>query len=573
MPGTVIRFANDPFLWHLESRVMKSLSFLFGLVVLGVCSGCWEKPGGSGAYSGPLFRHHFAGTAAIAQHTNSAKLKKIAALPLSGQFRDQLLQRFAQTPHALWRAQLPAATTDLAPLFRPLLDDLASAESFLEVRGTTDRPEAVLALQLNDARARLWETNLAKVMTDWKLGTPTALTAGNSKGWELKRKESPNLLQFVRAGQWVLVGAGHDRLTLLPDMLQKISQGGRPVPALDKSWLEIEADCPRLHRWFPSLVPYQLPPTHMTVAGRDGYLLTKAKLMFSENIPWKFEPWRIPTNIIRDPLISFTAGQGLAPLLGRMAGFTALGISPVPNQFYVWGQTHNYLQTFLALPVGNATNSLRQLIPKLQSFLETHVARPQGTLVWVTNRSEIMWRDLPFVIPTLRAARDGRNEYLVASVFPPTRLTNAPPAELFAQFANRTNLLYYDWELSAERVLQANQFYHFWNIAGNRQLPGTNAMSRKWIAAIAPLLDNSATEISVTSPKELTLTRKSDLGFTGYELVLLTHWSESKGFPLTFDPPPLMRSATNRPPANRPIGNSPTVGTTTTNRPTPPKKP
>ena len=49
--------------------------------------------------------------------------------------------------------------------FRPLLDDLASEESYLEVRQATNQPGTLaLAIRLDAQRMALWQTNLAAAL-------------------------------------------------------------------------------------------------------------------------------------------------------------------------------------------------------------------------------------------------------------------------------------------------------------------------------------------------------------------------------------------------------------------------
>ena len=101
----------------------------------------------------------------------------------------------------------------------------------------------------------------------------------------------------------------------------------------------------------------------------------------------------------------------------------------------------------------------------------------------------------------------------------------------------RTNLVYYDWEITGERLRHAIQLHQFYDIVNGRPFPGTNVPTQKWLHAIQPHLGNTATEVMVVSPRELLLARKSHLGFTGFELASLARWVESAGFPLRYEPP------------------------------------
>jgi hypothetical protein len=72
--------------------------------------------------------------------------------------------------------------------------------------------------------------------------------------------------------------------------------------------------------------------------------------------------------------------------------------------------------------------------------------------------------------------------------------------------------------------------------AGKTSRPSATTTPRlvtdPWLMAVAPKLGNTITEIAITSPNELTLTRKSDLGCNGLEIVLLARLLENPSFPL-----------------------------------------
>ncbi len=68
----------------------------------------------------------------------------------------------------------------------------------------------------------------------------------------------------------------------------------------------------------------------------------------------------------------------------------------------------------------------------------------------MTN-SEIDWSGLPFVAPSLQAVHEPAGDFLFAGVFPNGPKNKPPPPELFKQLG-QPNLVYYDWEITAERL-------------------------------------------------------------------------------------------------------------------------
>ena len=94
------------------------------------------------------------------------------------------------------------------------------------------------------------------------------------------------------------------------------------------------------------------------------------------------------------------------------------------------------------------------------------------------------------------------------------------PPVLRAQL-ERTNLVYYDWEITQERLLQWRQLKQIWQMITLKPSASRAPATLAWIDAAAALLGNSVTEISFKNEHELTFVRKSSLGLTGFELVTL----------------------------------------------------
>lgn len=539
---------------------MKKLALVSGLAAI-CLSGCVEPPrGGKTSDTGVLYRHHFVGADRIAQGTNATRLKEVLARPSTKAVGAEVLKKFARAPRELWKKQLPAKAKDGAEFIQPLLEDIFAAESYLEARGSTSRPEWVIAVQLSDDRARAWDKNLKDLAIAWQLGKPADVTVQGFKGWEIKRRAFPARVQFLRAGKWVLLASGSEQLPLSAELLQTAAKSGQPLQALDPNvLLQLEADLPRLSPGIPALANRKLPPTQLTVFGRGEFIRTEAQFRYGQPLNWKFEPWKIPTNMISDRIITFTVAQGIAPVLRTIEGAADLGIKPLPNQVCMWGIGDAQGQIFAAVPVDDATNTVQKLAHTLPKFVFKHFPRIMGNFVWASNRAEIIWQGLPFIVPYLQPLRGLGTDYLFFGMFPRVPTSNQPPAELFAQLGDRKDLAYYDWEVTGPRSTHGRQLYQLGHIINKRRVPSPTFAGELWLQDMAEVLGPTVTEITVKSQTELNLVRKSHLGFTSFELATFCVWLESPNFPLRFEPrPPLQFPFTNAPPGKA-SSNSPTA--------------
>lgn len=326
-------------------------------------------------------------------------------------------------------------------------------------------------------------------------------------------------------------------MPLQDEFLERIRMTGQPQRRESEVWFEAAVDWPRFQPWLqrrlPVKLPVGLPPMHLTLASQEDYLWTELELVFAKPIDWSPEPWRIPANTIREPLISFTAAQGLAPFLSGQRVIQELEIEPVPNQFYLWALRDTPFQMFLAVPAHDPTNLLHRLAPRLAERFKTNLEqRALGEIVWSTNSGALVWQGLPFITPFIQPVVETNGEFLFAGLLQDNPATQPAPPELLAQFSGRTNLVCYDWEITQARLAQWRNLNQLFQIIGRRPQLSADAPVWKWLDAVSTNLGNTVTEIAVTGPQEMSLVRKSAIGFTAFELVVLAHWLESPKFPL-----------------------------------------
>jgi hypothetical protein len=523
-------------------RFLRIIGLGLGLVL----AACSNTPGKAAAEDNAAATWHFAGSANLANNTNFDNVKKTLTLAPSLEFRNLALSRFSGW---LGRSLFGSTNDESASALRPLLDDLLSAESLWAVGGAPNGPlNFMVALRLNEQRAQAWQAALPKVM-----GAPgQSIKAQEFTGqqWKLAGGQP---LWIVRAKDWLLAGSGDGLGALQTQYLQQVRQKGRPGPALNQSWLEADLDWPRLSHWLPDL-PHllQLARTKITFTAPDQSLFMSAKVIYPKPVPWKYDAWRIPTKIIRDPLISFTAGQDLAAYLDPGEALSQLTDNPLAGQFYVWALGEMGLQSYGAWPVADAATSIQRIGTEATAAFNPGLKqRGWGDLRWQPERKTLLWADLcPILFPVIQVAPETNGQYLMAAFFP-LELRNKPaPDGLFQQILGRTNLVYYDWEGTGNRLEQWRLLSGMLPVLPRMQAPPqaivstNNAPARprvrppmvvveNWLSGVTPMLrdHDTVTEITRTAPAELTVVRKSPFAVTSLELVLLSHWLSGTGSP------------------------------------------
>lgn len=527
-----------------------ALSFLwFGLVV---ACGCGGTAPGIRAQPMPdaTFRWHFVGLDQInaaANGTNATKLRKILALPETAKLQQELVAKSAG-PLAemlmLGPATNPTNSPAPAAALQSLLPEFLQHESLLEVRTANDLvKEWLLAVQLPEASAPDWEAKYRTLLAHAGTDLPAKLTYQSTfTGWQAGRKDRSGLYTYMRVGQWSVFNFQRDGRPWLAVMAQ-LKATGRPLPAASDYLLALDADLPALRKWWPLPDYLDFPKVALTVAAQGDSLRTVARLRFPDPLAWNWQPWQIPTNSLQDPLLSFTAVQGLEPWLRRHPVIQKLAVPFPLRQFFVWAHHDIPFKMLAALPLPDATNQVRQFAPRLAAVLNTNAVPGMiGAVRVATNGLEAVWLGLPIFAPFLRPASEPGDNFLLggtmAGLVPTLPNTNPPPPELLARLTSRTNLFYYDWEITEGRLAQWRQMNSLLAMLGTTPALPTPSATQPWLDAITPHLGNTITEVTLENPRELQLVRKSHLGLTGFELVQLANWISSENFPSLLPPPP-----------------------------------
>lgn len=543
-----VSLAKAVFLWQsVVADMSKQSLVLLLLICLALTPGC-RKPIAEKAESraeplakeGPrsLLRYHFAGGRTVAKSGDATMLKQVWGLPSTRILHEDALRRLGLAAHKIvvgGDAKDPSGGT-----FEPLLQDLLTAESIADVRGEGGKAsEWALAVLLEPDRTEVWNKHLHQALVEGGGGISNRVQFEGATGWEVKSPGKERLVRIFSQGGWLVLGTGRGSLSAHADMVKALTSKGRPAPGLDNDWLTGEIDFARwnnglsLPLWVQG-PPGQWPRATFGFGARENYLRTRVKLAYDRPVSWPTPEWKVPTSLARDPLVSFTAGRGIAEWLGKIDFVKKLQLATPPSQLFAWaqGDVPQGFQTFAAAPAANASNLVQTIGRGLPAALDTNLAqRIGGDILWASNRTEIRWQGLPFVVPYLRTAEGPEGNFLLGGLFAQPTGTNAP-AELFDQLKGRTNLVYYDWEITQARLAHWLSLVQLYTLV-IEQRSGTNLHRRsgtvelhgqEWLKAIAPLLGETITEITQTGPAELTLVRKSHSGFSGFELVQFAQW-------------------------------------------------
>lgn len=505
--------------------------------------------------AGPVViaKMHWLGKKQIAQQTNAAQLMTIWSLPLAMRLEGQTLDKLALSP---WGLPQPATNSHFqitnyqallsgpSALLRPLLQDLVEDESYLEARGATNQPtELVLAVKLEDARAALWSTNLALILESLG-GSRLSAAQTNSGGWQIQitnrfflaPNQASSQIQLVRAGNWTFLGLNSASNELLGEMQGRLTKRQFPTETVStNAWLSVDLDLERMKDLLPTEKPFGLdwPRVTMVWSGYEGNVRTRGELVFDKPLNLQLHPWQVPTNLIRGPLVSITVFQGFGSWLAVQPWVQTHQIQGLPNQLFCWALKPSPALSFWTMRMPGAGTNLErlapQILPDINAWLTNH-SRPPAE--FDREHCALTWEPLPLAVPTIRAVRESDGEYLVFGMSRSAPKTpEGVPAELLERLGSRTNLVYYNWEMTEARLyhwLFLGQTGRF--LADYPQIPPYSA-TIGFLTNSASKLTAAVTEIAQVGPGQLSVARRSSLGLTSAEMQLLADWLESPTFP------------------------------------------
>ncbi|MEJ0089550.1 MAG: hypothetical protein WDM80_07375 [Limisphaerales bacterium] len=515
---------------------------------------------------------HWLGKHELGYEATAFFFMRIWNLPQAVQLEKQTLTKLATTP-GQWLPNGTHLTTDVVKPLWMLLNDLVQQESYLEIRAATNsvaatpsspglavvgevgretsqlstlnsQPSFTFAIRLNPAQTESWLTNLPAVLQP--LTGARVLNNPMDHTWSLKTTNVLNVIRLAHVGEWTVLSAGPEQNSLAGEIVARIRRDGVPfVSSGTNLWLEAAVDFPRLAQVFsnvaatpsspsffvPSVLNSQFSTLNFSITGDGGTVIERARLEFARPFSTPLEPWRLPVELMHEPLTSFTAMRGLQSNLNDWAFWRDLEMDTAPDQLFTWSLGGSPYQIYLAAPSTDARSQVvtlsNHLLQNANPWLATN-----GYISFdrAADGNGVTWGNLTDIKPFIKSA--GSDGWLLAGLLPDTNNAAAPPpAGLIQDVLRRTNLVYYDWEVTGPRLQPALQVAQTVRQVTRRPELAMDSAGINWLAMLIPRLGTSVTLVNRTGPTELTFYRRSTLGFNAVELHLLADWLESPQFP------------------------------------------
>ena len=478
----------------------------------------------------PLLKAHFAGIDNLIKHDDAKTLRSVWALKQTQAFRNEVLDKLAK--------RMGGDNPQREATLRKLLPDLGRAELFLSVAPTGDRPDVALITSLDKKRGVLWVKSLRE-LAKRRGSEPLEQTVAGFTGWRVDF-DNGHTLGFGYADGWLLFGSGQGTLNYLKKAAERIADTGRPFPADEEHHLSITVDA----RSLPEVILDQLPNGANTIRitsrlKKDNFY-NKVVLEFAEPLPAGLPDWEIPTRTITEPLASFTAARGVGLLTARPI-LTLLGLHAANDQFFAWSQSRTKFQSFFSVKVDAPKEAIAGLAKRIGDFKKTGGEGEKfiGQVVHDAKKPALTWGNVPLFAPYVTVGNSDDKGYIVGGVFPPDPVKKPIPAKLLAEFTGKENLVYYNWEITGQRLEKWNLLIQFAAILSDRREQLVNdTKGIEFLTALRPKLGNTITDATIDGNR-LTITRKSQLGLTAFELSLLSRWLDNPRFPApTLEWPP-----------------------------------
>lgn len=467
-----------------------------GLAVVAlIAAGC--KP--SAVEDPSIASWRFAGSTRLSQLAEAPGLKLVLNTNQSEAAGKALAARMA---HTLWFTVTgnTNAPADAVAVATPLLQELLRVESAGAVFDSPATPEFGFCARLDAARVEPWRDGMVKFFS---------AARGGDIGVSVTQSNGVLTVAFPATAA--------ARVAPLAAKL-----GNTPRTAV----LEADLDFAKWTRspWPTSLL--RAPRARVTTVATNQNVRTTATLSFPEELKLEKDAWQLPTSVMGGLTRSLTAVRGIRPLVEKSEWFKALNLKSgsAPNQFAIWMQPLESLQTYFSVPVGEPEAWIAKLAATYRPVFSGTNPAVMGVLGASTNGRALYLDEIPIQPPPgMLALRTNNATFLAGGLFPSIPGTNRVPAQLLEQL-NKPDLVAYSWEITEEGIKHWRTIAQLRSIMLHHNPVSDRAPGQLWLDEILPKLGNTVTEVHQTAPNELRIVRSGPAGLNGLELVTLTRW-------------------------------------------------
>jgi hypothetical protein len=498
-----------------------------------------------------VLRIHWIGKRQLSLDGSAFYFNRLLDLQESRMLESRTLDHLATVPWRLLHGDAAVANAPVSHL-RWILESLKHEEFYLEIRSTNGSMQFGLAVRISEKHAAIWQTNMAFVV-DSLTGFSPLSTPGAPHGWSVVHPQAPARIELVRSGQWTVFGIAEGDNILMRELIDHLRKPASTVESPGtNAWVNADVDL----KWAARVVggmtnaSARLPKVSIAITGDGGNVFTRSTLTFPEPMLDDLKPWTIPTELIHEPLTSFSAARGTASMVSSLPLWAAMRLGTTPDQLFSWSTGANPFQLYLAARMPDAKarmNSLATLLLNdVNPWLKENGPRVNDAGIPLFERlpgtDGVRWT-VPGLWPFVKPAETAGTSFLFAGLTPEQNSGTPQPIRenRYKGILNRTNLVYWGWESTASRLNDLLPVLQTARVLAHKAPLPEKCLPLVWLAAIQPRLRETETHITRTGPDKLELQRKSTLGLSASELHLIADWLESPKFPRglhTFIVPP-----------------------------------
>ena len=458
----------------------------FVIAMLAFVTGCASV---RAAADNSIFSAHFIGTEELADDEKASAVFDILNLPEGKRVRETLARQLV----ARTRNFTPGISGVSSNAMHAFYEDFLRVETAVQIKSLKPAAWSV-ALKSGAKRAKSWEGE-----------------------WNKAAKSSGGKLTLARRGAWLGIGVGTQ--PVFPGKLDGV--------------MHLRAT-PAILRDFVGPVFPNPPAIDLTYTIRKGRVRTEGTMSFAQAQKLNLAPFRWPENSLRDPLVGLNIVRGIKPWISQFKLLRDWRVREAPNQAILWTQSDVPFHTLVSVPFPKVKPWLVKQKDRAVEWLQPNLAKHGlGSILLTSNNHHYGWSGVPIIAPFIGAAPEPTGDWLMAgtmiSILPRGKNGSPPPAGLLDQFRKSDDLIYYEWEITQNRLRTARFIGQIAQMIGGRLVSG--GPTQKWLNALGNKLGNSVTEVLKKDNKTWNVTRSSNIGFNSFELAFLGYWLENSDFP------------------------------------------